>query len=132
MRRFLLFIVAAIALVGCRTTRYIPVVETHTEYVTKHDTIMQRDSVMLHDSVYIHAKGDTVWYERWHTKYIDKYIYNVRVDTFLKRDSVPVPYPVPASLTWWQRTKIEFGGYLIGAVAVLIAVLYIMYRRKST
>ena len=103
MRRFLLFIVAAIALVGCRTTRYIPVVETHTEYVTKHDTIMQRDSVMLHDSVYIHAKGDTVWYERWHTKYIDKYIYNVRVDTFLKRDSVPVPYPVPASLTWWQR-----------------------------
>ena len=119
MKRFLLFIVAAIALVGCRTTRYIPVVETHTEYVTKHDTIMQRDSVMLHDSVYIHAKGDTVWYERWHT-------------TFLKRDSVPVPYPVPASLTWWQRTKIEFGGYLIGAVAVLIAVLYIMYRRKST
>lgn len=52
-------------------------------YITKveKDTVIEK----MHDSVYIHSKGDTVWYEKWHTKYVDKIV--LRHDTCW-RDSI--------------------------------------------
>ena len=56
-------------------------------YVTKveKDTVMER----VHDSVYIHERNDTVWFEKWHTKYIDKIV--ERHDTCW-RDSLVTEY----------------------------------------
>lgn len=56
-------------------------------YVTKveKDTVTER----VHDSVYIHEKNDTVWFEKWHTKYVDKIV--ERHDTCW-RDSVVTEY----------------------------------------
>lgn len=56
-------------------------------YVTKveKDTVTER----VHDSVYIHEKNDTVWFEKWHTKYVDKIV--LRHDTCW-RDSVVTEY----------------------------------------
>lgn len=52
-------------------------------YITKveKDTVIEK----MHDSVYVHAKGDTIWFEKWHTKYVDKIV--LRHDTCW-RDSV--------------------------------------------
>ena len=69
---------------SCRTVKYVevPVETVKTEYK------VQKDSVYLHDSinVYTEVKGDTV--------YITKYKYRLKesctVDTFIKRDSIPV------------------------------------------
>ena len=56
-------------------------------YVTKVEKDTVKESV--HDSVYIHEKGDTVWFEKWHTKYVDKIV--ERHDTCW-RDSLVTKY----------------------------------------
>lgn len=51
----------------------------------------------------------------------------------VKSDSVPVPYPVEKKLTQWQQTKMDFGGFALGgvAVALCIAVVWLIgkFRR---
>lgn len=117
-------------LTGCTTTKYVPVVEHHTEYVTKTDTFIQKDSIFCHDSTYIHDKGDTVLIEKWHTKYIDRWHESVRTDSFIKRDSIPVPYPVEKKLTKWQQTKLDWGGEAIIAVSlILFVIIWLIIKR---
>ena len=117
-------------LTGCKSIQYVPVETVRTEYVTKTDTFIQKDSVFCHDSVYIHSKGDTVWYEKWHTRYIDRVEYKVRTDSFIKTDSIQVPYPVEKKLTKWQQVKIDWGGEAIVAlVIVLFIVIWLVIKR---
>lgn len=111
---------------GCKSIQYVPVVEYHTDsiYITK----WQRDSVWLHDSVTIKERGDSVWVERWHTKYIEK----LKTDTLYKatHDTIPAPYPVPAENTVWEKVKIRYGGWAMGAVAAGIGLLALRLKRK--
>ena len=87
-------IFVCIALTGCKTKEYIPVVEHHTDTlrVVQH----HRDSIYLHDSTFVreYVQGDTVRVitEMWHTKFRDR----LKTDTIYRSrtDSVPVPYPV--------------------------------------
>lgn len=121
-------------LVGCKTV-YVPVKEVHTEYVTKTDTFKQKDSIFCHDSVYIHSVGDTVWFEKWHTKYRDKIKEVVRIDSFIKNDSIPVPYPVEKKLTPWQQAKQDFGGYaliIVSFIFVLVVIKVIRWLRRQS
>ena len=108
------------ALSGCKTTEYVPVetVRTDTLYVAHIVT----DSVYQHDSIYIHEKGDTVWYERWHTQYRDRLridtVYQARVDTITK--PYPVIKEVEKKLTKTQRGLMWMGGLSLLALIVLI------------
>ena len=124
---------AAIAIIlfdSCKSVQYVPVPEYHTVTVTKTDTFIQKDSVFCHDSVYIHQKGDTVWFEKWHTKYIDKVRDVVRTDSFIKRDSIPVPYPVERKLTKWEQTKIDWGGEaIIAVIVVFFIIIWLIIKR---
>lgn len=112
---YLLFITALLAwlLIGCTTTKYVPVVEHKTDTLLKYSTT--RDSIYVHDSIHVHEKGDTVRIECWHTRWRDRW----RYDTIYisKTDSVPKPYPVevevPAQLTWWQQARMHVGGIVI-------------------
>ena len=122
-------IVLAVLLTSCKSVEYIKVPEYHTEYKTKIDTFIQKDSVYLKDSVYIHAKGDTIWYEKWHTQYVDKWKERIKVDTLMRTDSVAVPYPVTRKLNRWEKFKMEFGGIMLGvSLALLIAIAIIIVR----
>ncbi len=134
---YLLIIVAVVILLllsSCKT-QYVPVETVRTEYVTKTDSFIQKDSIFCHDSVFIHAKNDTIFYERWHTKYVEKYIDNSRIDSFIKVDSVQVPYPVERKLSKWEQVKMDFGSAAIGIsiVAVIAFIIWIILwlRRKS-
>lgn len=103
--------------------------ECRTEYVpiesVRYDSVMieklMRDSVFVRDSVYLKEKGDTVF------KYKDRfvYVYKNRVDTFLaeKIREIEVPVPVERKLTWWERVKLEYAEWVIGAL-VAIALVY--------
>lgn len=118
--------VVALMLCGCKSIEYVPVEKVVKEYVTKHDTVMQKDSVWLHDSVFIHAKGDTVWYEKWHTKYVDRWKERIVTDTVIKVDSIPVPYPVEKKaevLPWYRKLWLEAKYILIGMVIGVLLVL---------
>lgn len=113
---------------SCTRTVYVPkvTVEHDSIYIATHT----RDSVYLRDSIYIREKGDTVYLERWRTKYVER----LRVDTttVTVSDTIREPYPVEKHLTWAQRTWInvgKVGAALFGGTALAL-LAYFLARRK--
>ena len=115
---------------SCTTTKYVPVIEHHTDTLIQ--TKVQKDSVFMHDSVEVRIAGDTVTIDRWHTKYISKEVHDTIYQS--KTDSVPAPYPVevikevPAELTMWQQLKMKVGGTAI--ILLLIAFAIWVWRTR--
>jgi len=111
------FIIMSALMSGCKTV-YVPVESVRTEYRDR----LQHDSIYIKDSTYIRERGDTIFSDRWHTKYVEK----LRVDSFCKIDSVQVPYPVEVQvkvekkLSWWQNLKMETGGISLGILFVVL------------
>ena len=64
---------------SCTTTKYVPVIEHHTDTLIQ--TKVQKDSVFMHDSVEVRIAGDTVTIDRWHTKYISKEVHDTIYQT---------------------------------------------------
>jgi hypothetical protein len=114
-------IIIALLFCSCTKTEYITVekVRTDTTYINK----VQRDSIYLHDSTFVKVAGDTVWIERWHTKWQN----HLEHDTVYKSrtDSVPVPHPVTKyvekNLSWMQKTLMGAGILSIMALVIFIA-----------
>lgn len=115
-------------LCGC-SPKVITVPEYHTEYVYKTDSVVKRDSIWCYDSVFVEKAGDTVAIYKTKILYRDRWKEVVKVDTILKRDSIPYLVEVEKSLTWWQKKKIEFGEWAIVAIVCLL-LLYFIRRRK--
>ena len=127
---FFLFILSLIA--GCKSHERVVVVET-----VRADTLRLshniRDSVWLHDSIYIRDKGDTMWIERWHTRWRDRTVHDTTYVS--KTDSVPVPYPVevkvPRELSWWQRLRMHAGGVALSLLAIWLGIqAWKIYKKK--
>lgn len=131
MKHFIIYIVALLAVCSCKT-KVVTVPEYHTEYCTNtvHDSVY----VEKRDSFIMKMKGDTVTIEHWNVRYRDRYI--EVTDTFIKTDSIPVPYPVPAELSRWQRFCCDYGKVMLGgtaAAAIFIMVAVIRWiRRKNS
>lgn len=135
-------------LVGCRSTKYVPVENVRTEYkdrvVTVHDTV--RDSVRMfnnvyrHDSMAVMMRGDTVFVDRWHTLRLIKWekathqSNTVAGDSAssVRVDSVRVPYPVERKLTKWERVKMDFGtaAIVIAALAIMVGIVFAVWRLR--
>ena len=125
-------IIAAIVLFtlcGCKT-QYVPVETIKEVYITKHDSITLRDSIWQHDSVFVQMKGDTVLVEKWRTKYVEHLRDVVKVDSFIKRDSVQVPYPVARKLSFKERMYITIGKIVIWPTLIIILALIIYLALK--
>ena len=122
--------IAICALLGsCTTTKYVPVIEHHTDTlrVVQH----QRDSIYLSDSIYVNdfVRDDTVYktVERWHTQYRDR---TVRDTIYQSRtDSVPTPYPVIHEVEK-KLTTIQQGLMATGAISIMAVVVLIGWRLK--
>ena len=119
----------AFFLSGCRT-KYIPMEKVVCRDVVKHDTLHTSDSVFVRDSVFLRQKGDTCFLDRWHEKTIFKNVYRVKVDSFIRRDSIPVPYPVEKQLSKWEQFQLKYANWSFGALCVLLVVLgYKLYKK---
>lgn len=117
-------------LTSCKSVKYIPVPEYHTEYKVKTDSFVKRDSVWVKDSVQLWMQGDTVYKERWHTKYKDIYVYRNMADTVMQTDSVRVPYPVERELSRWEKTKMNlFIPIALLCVVFFVTLLWLIKRR---
>lgn len=130
MTRLLLTIVAALTLLtGCKITKYVPVETVKTEYRDREVERLSTDTVT--DTRFIFVKGDTVvdYRERTKTRIVEVH----DTATVVKTDSVGVPYPVERKLTRWERTKMDYGGWAIGAVVAIIAaaVVWLRLRQKN-
>ena len=121
----LVMIIIALLFASCTKTEYITVekVRNDTTYINK----VQRDSVWLHDSTFVKVAGDTVWIERWHTKWQN----HLEHDTIYKArtDSVPVPYPVTKymekNLSWMQKTLMG-----VGILSLIALIVFIAFKLK--
>jgi hypothetical protein len=121
----ILVVLICLLFVSCTKTEYITVekVRNDTTYINK----VQRDSIYLHDSTFVKAAGDTVWIERWHTKWQN----HVEHDTVYKArtDSVPVPYPVTKYVEK-PRSTFEKGLLGVGILSIMAMVVFIAFKLK--
>ena len=107
MKKILFLLVIVLASISCKVKEvFVYVPEIHTEYKTK----IQKDSVYLKDSIYIHQKGDTIFSEKFRTKYIER----IKNDTVLKNDTIfqekiKIEIKEVNRLNWLQKTLIYFG-----------------------
>lgn len=126
--------VLCFTLTCCTSVRYVPV-----ESVT-HDSIyisrVERDSIHVHDSIYMEvmSKADTVY----QTKYVQKVVYRdaLRTDTMIveRVDTIRLPYPVERQLSKWEKIKLDFGGMLIGGIAIFAlsaAAMWLLRHKRN-
>lgn len=114
----------AFLMCSCKTIEYVPVIQHETHHDSIYFTQIQKDSVWLHDSILVKDRGDTVWVEKWHTKYIEK----LRIDTtyIAKVDSIPVPYPVE-KLVEKRLTKGQIFRLTVGDATIMLLIGVIVF-----
>ena len=110
---------------SCTTTKYVPVVEYHTDTLIQKMT--QRDSIYLHDSTIVREKGDTVLIERWHTKYRDREVHDTVYQSRI--DSIPQPYPVTEYV---ERKMSAIDKLLIatGILSIISVLIFAAYKLR--
>lgn len=143
---FILMMGIALFMYSCKT-EYIPVEQTHIEHHWHTDSIIQKDSVvkeskttvMQLDSAAmaqygIHLKNaERAWLVKsWE---LERQIENLQKLTAIRdtaRDTIQVPYPVEKKLSKWQQTKVDWGGWaMLGVLVVIILFLFIIPRWKG-
>lgn len=129
MKKALFIALTAFLLAGCVSTKYVPVETVRTEYITKSDTFIKHDSILHKDSVFVYMKGDTVWLEKWHTRYIERLQKQIVTDTLIRCDTISVPYPVEKELTFFQKVAINGFAYITIALLVLFIILLFKLKR---
>lgn len=108
---------------SCKTCECLPSVEYRDSIVTRyhHDTIQTYEK----DSIFIHAKGDTVWRERWSIRWRDKIverhdtIYQDRQTETVRVERVVPTYYKGVSLAFWILVVLLL---LATAIRILIRV----------
>ena len=129
----LALVVLALVCCSCKT-KYI----TETEYkevpVFMHDTIAKNiwriDTTIVKDSVYFAVKGDTIYKERYNTRWRIKVAHDtinkvVENPVEVVRNSVKTETKEVNHLYWWQKVLMIIGG------ASLIYFLVLLYNSRK-
>jgi hypothetical protein len=129
---------------GCRSIKYVPVVEHHTETITEHDSIIQHDSIIDIQQTIIREVDSTTMAQygielknmekAWliQTDRLQKQVNELlqsKIDSVVIHDSIPTPYPViqevSKPLSWWQRTRMTLGEVFMGVLVLGLVLLLI-------
>ena len=134
-------ILLMLLLTSCKSVKYVPVVEHHTEYITRTDTVHKIDTVNNEKETIIREanKGDSAMLAKYgiQLRQNERIIlmlqreleqqksesYSHSSDTIIKVDSIQVPYPVEKKLTAWQHVKQDYGGWAIGLLLALVVII---------
>ncbi len=134
MIAYLLVVITLISMmaIGCTRTIYEPLDRVVYKTDTLKQTNVRIDSIIERDSVAVYVKGDTVRI----TQYRDRLRWRDRVDTVYKArvdtTRVEVPVAVEKELSRWEKLKMDFGGFALGGILVLVlaGVGWVLYRRR--
>lgn len=131
---FILFavIVVCTVLLGCKTTKYVPVTMTEyrDRYIHQTDSFVKTDSVWVHDSVSVVVRGDTIFNDRWHYKLKDRIVYKSKTDTIRVKDSVPYKVEVPVEKVVYKEKKTGFFQIVSETIGILIFVFAVSFALK--
>lgn len=137
-----------VSLCGCTRTVYTPVesvrTDTLTHVVTKHDTVTDTERVFVTDSRYdsvapiLDSLNRVIGYDRYHFREVTKMTNKERrrlvsiIDSLhaVSADTIREPYPVERPLSRWEQTKMDFGGFALGGVAVVLCAIVVWLIRK--
>lgn len=114
----------------CTTTKYVPITEYRDRVVVKTDSLLKTDSVYVHDSVSVYIIGDTVFKDKYHLQYQDRYIVRNKSDTLIVRDSIPYKVEVIKQISKTDRAFLNIGK--IASVCLFIGILALLgwiYRK---
>lgn len=115
-------LIAMAGLTACTTTKYVPVETIRTEYKDRYteriDTFVQTDSIV------IRAISDTVFKDRWRTRYITKH----RTDTlrYVRTDTITKVVEVECSPTLRKKFQYRLGEFAL--IAGILAACIAVYR----
>lgn len=127
-------------------TELLDVIKTLTERL--HQKERQVDSLMQshNERLVLNDKGDTLRHDRETIVYRSSHretelerLLEAKNDSIrylrqqlesIKVDSIPVPYPVEKPLSRWEQTKMDFGGFALGGVAVVLCIAVVWLIRK--
>lgn len=130
--QILLALVLLMLLLGsCRTVRVEePVIVERIQHDTLRVADVRSDSIYLHDSIYIHAVNDTIYSERWHTKYVER---KVRYDSIVSvHDTIPVITTITQiekeRYTPWYMKALAFLGALTLITTFFIGIAFLKDR----
>lgn len=114
----------------CTTTKYVPVTEYKDRVIVKTDSLLKTDSIYVHDSVSVYIRGDTVFKDKYHLQYKDRYIVRNKSDTLIVLDSIPYKVVVEKTLSKTDKAFLNIGK--IASVCIFIGVLAflcLIYRK---
>ena len=117
----MIWILFLLMLTSCRT-EYVPV--ESVRYDSLFFTKFFRDSVYVKDSTHVRERGDTVFWYRMKYMFVNKTVSDtVYIERYKDRD---VPVPVERKLSWWERQKMDYGGW---AMLILVAAMLLKIRK---
>ena len=127
-------------------TELLDVIKSLTERL--HQKERQVDSLMQshNERLVLNDKGDTLRHDRETIVYRSSHrerelekLLESKNDSIrylrqklesIKADSIPIPYPVERQLSRWEQTKMDFGGFALGGVAVVLCIAVVWLIRK--
>lgn len=130
---------------GCKNVEYVPVESSHTEHHCHTDSVIQRDSVvkesittvMQLDSAEMAKYGiqlknaERAWLVKsWELERQIEALQRLTAERDTVHDSIPVPYPVEKRLTKWQQAKVDWGGWAL-LILIVLVVIAIYYPRRN-
>jgi hypothetical protein len=131
-------------LMGCTTTRYVPVTETHTEHHWHTDTVKERDSTHTEretvirevDSAAMARYGIQMQANQRAWLVLQREMENrlrelehMTANKDTVRDSIPVPYPVTEYVER-KRSTLEWGLLIIGVAALIGGIVWAIFKIK--
>lgn len=124
----LLLVLSTLLLSSCRSSAHTvnPVVLERTEHDTVRVKEVARDSIYLHDSIYIHAVGDTIYSERWHTRYSERIQW--RDSIVVQRDTIPVEVRTTETVTKYRSSGVLNVLAFVGFMSLVLLVRRIFNR----
>ena len=125
-------------LASCRSVKYVPVVEHHTETIVKRDSVISRDTIIDQSQVIVREVDSATMAKygiqlkdmqrAWliESSRLQKQISELlqsHADTVTVRDSIPYPFPVTEyiekPLSWWQQTRLHIANIMLWALLIL-------------
>ena len=128
-------VMLAVVLCSCKT-KYITQTEYNEVPVVMHDTVAKNiwriDTTFVKDSVYFAIKGDTIFKERYNTKWRIKVAHDtinkvVEKPVEVVRNSVKTETKEVNRIYWWQKVLMLIG---VASLIYLIVQIYKFWKRK--